>query len=101
LVDTGDLKSPSEKSAGSTPVRRTTHSWFEKPSNKQLKQRKLWQAIGTVQGFNGYLINLLCVVKATDIDVANKQCLEQDIQTLQNRLIVLNKVFEAHIRNIK
>lgn len=57
-----------------------------KVSNIQVLQRQLWQALGTVKGFNGYLHNLQHVVGRTCIYQHDKQRLNSAILELLDQL---------------
>lgn len=57
-----------------------------KSSSKQKTQQELWQALGTVKGFNGYLHNLQHVVGRTIIYQNDKHRLNTAILELMAQL---------------
>lgn len=63
------------------------------------KQKAQWakrQALGTVKGFNGYLINLENVCNAVPAMAVDKLFLHTAINTLKNQLAIFE---EALIKN--
>ena len=73
-----------------------------KPTSKrQQTQRRNWQALGTVKGFNGYLINLEHVIKHSGVSAIDKHFLNQDIAILRNRLAILEKALQRSNRHLK
>lgn len=71
-----------------------------KPTAKQVRQRKLYVALGTVKGFNGFLINLEAVVKATDISIIAKYFLEKDIAGFRHRIACVEEDIKIKLRNL-
>lgn len=68
------------------------------PTPKQIRQRKLYVALGTVKGFNGYLLNLKAVIERTDIDVVTKYYFERDLQALQIQLSIAEEKLRASLK---
>lgn len=58
-------------------------------SEKQVRQRKFYVALGTVTGFHGYLHNLVNVVDSLDISEEDKLVLDFDVRRLQIDLLLI------------
>lgn len=65
------------------------------PTSKQRRQRALYQAIGTVKGFHGYLNNLQAVLHRAGLYKDSDY-----IQTMHNWLNERETVLRRNIRNI-
>lgn len=70
------------------------------PPTKQRNQQRMWQALGTVKGFHGYLHNSESVVKACPKLAVDKYFLEKDIRTLRNRLHIMEEALRQGIKEL-
>lgn len=72
----------------------------KKRSPKQEEQQKLWQALGTVLGFKGYLTNLNFVVCRTSIYQNDKYRLSQSILNLREQLDNIEASIRTELKDL-
>jgi len=72
----------------------------KRPSGKQIEQQKLWQALGTVMGFQGYLHNLNYVVSRTCIYQYDKNKLSAAVLNLMAELKNCKEFIRCELKNL-
>jgi hypothetical protein len=71
-----------------------------KPSPKQIEQQKLFIALGTVKGFNGYLFNLNTTVNRTCIYQHDKTKLSAAVVNLMEQLKNVEESIRTELKDL-